>query len=148
MNVTMTLNGEQRTVSVEPDEMLMAVLGRLGLRSVRETCGIGVCGSCTVLVDGRPVSGCLVLAPLVDGCTVITAEGLADDPVTTAFADAHAYQCGWCTPGFVVAVRGLLDENPAPSEEEAKKALAGNLCRCGSYLKILDAVQQAAAVGS
>lgn len=148
MNVTLTLNGEQQAVAVEPVEMLMAVLRRLGLRSVRETCGIGVCGSCTVLVDGRPVSGCLMLAPLVDGCTVVTAEGLADDPVVAAFADAHAYQCGWCTPGFVVAVRGLLDENPAPSEREAKEALAGNLCRCGSYLKILDAVQQAAAVGS
>ena len=148
MNVTLTLNGEQQAVAVEPVEMLMAVLRRLGLRSVRETCGIGVCGSCTVLVDGRPVSGCLMLAPLVDGCTVVTAEGLADDPVVAAFADAHAYQCGWCTPGFVVAVRGLLDENPAPSEREAMEALAGNLCRCGSYLKILDAVQQAAAVGS
>jgi aerobic-type carbon monoxide dehydrogenase small subunit (CoxS/CutS family) len=145
MNVTMTLNGEQKTVAVEPDEMLLAVLHRLGLRSVRETCGIGVCGSCTVLLDGRPVSGCLLLAPLADGGSVITAEGLSDDPVTAAFAESHAYQCGWCTPGFVVAVRGLLDENPAPSENDAKEALAGNLCRCGSYLKILDAVQTAGA---
>ena len=148
MNVTLTLNGEQQTVAVEPDEMLMAVLRRLGMRSVRETCAIGVCGSCTVLVDGRPLSGCLVLAPLVDGCTVVTAEGLADDPVAAAFVESHAYQCGWCTPGFVVAVRGLLEENPAPSAEDAKRALAGNLCRCGSYLKILDAVQQAAMMAS
>ena len=147
MNVTLTLNGEEQTVTVAPDEMLLAVLRRLGLRSVRETCGIGVCGSCTVLVDGRPVSGCLLLAPLADGSTVVTAEGLADDPVAAAFADAHAYQCGWCTPGFVVAARGLLEENPAPSERDTKEALAGNLCRCGSYLKILDAVQRAA-VGS
>jgi aerobic-type carbon monoxide dehydrogenase small subunit (CoxS/CutS family) len=146
MNVTLTLNGKEQTVIVEPDEMLLAVLRRLGLRSVRETCGIGVCGSCTVLVDGRPVSGCLLLAPLADGTTVVTAEGLDDDPVAAAFADAHAYQCGWCTPGFVVAARGLLDENPAPSEHETKEALAGNLCRCGSYLKILDAVRRAAAV--
>jgi aerobic-type carbon monoxide dehydrogenase small subunit (CoxS/CutS family) len=148
MNVSLTLNGERQAVTVEPDEMLMAVLGRLGLRSVRETCGIGVCGSCTVLVDGAAVSGCLMLAPLVDGCTVVTAEGLADDPVATAFGDTHAYQCGWCTPGFVVAVRGMLDENPAPTDDEVKEVLAGNLCRCGSYLKILDAVRQAAVVGA
>lgn len=147
MNVTLTLNGELQMVTVAPDEMLMAVLGRLGLRSVRETCGIGVCGSCTVLVDGKPVSGCLMLAPLADGCTVVTAEGLADDPVAAAFAGAHAYQCGWCTPGFVVAVRGLLDENPTPNEHEVKEALAGNLCRCGCYLKILAAVQLAAVAG-
>jgi aerobic-type carbon monoxide dehydrogenase small subunit (CoxS/CutS family) len=146
MNVTMTLNGEQRAVAVEPDETLLAVLRRLGLRSVRETCGIGVCGSCTVLVDGRAMTGCLLLAPLADGSSVVTAEGLADDPVVAAFVDSHAYQCGWCIPGFVVAVRSLLDENPAPSERDAKEALAGNLCRCGSYLKIFDAVQQAAAV--
>lgn len=141
MNVTLILNGEQQTVAVDPEEMLMAALRRLGVRSVRETCGIGVCGSCTVLVDGLPVSGCLLLAPLADGCTVVTAEGLADDPVAAAVADAHAYQCGWCTPGFVVALRGLLDENSAPTESDAKDALAGNLCRCGSYLKILDAVR-------
>ena len=140
------MNGEQHTVAVEPDEMLTAVLSRLGLRSVRETCGIGVCGSCTDLVDGRAVSGCLMLAPLVDGCAVVTADGLADDPVAAVFADARAYQCGWCTPGMVVAVRGLLDENPAPSEEDVTKGLAGNLCRCGSYLKILDAVRRAAGV--
>jgi aerobic-type carbon monoxide dehydrogenase small subunit (CoxS/CutS family) len=144
MNVSITLNGEQRTVAVEPDEMLLAVLRRLGLRSVRETCGIGVCGSCTVLVDGRAISGCLLLAPLAEGSTVVTAEGLADDRVVAAFADSHAYQCGWCIPGFVVAARALLDENPAPGVDEAKEALAGNLCRCGSYLKILDAVQRAA----
>ena len=118
MNVTMTLNGAQRAVAVEPDETLLAVLRRLGLRSVRETCGIGVCGSCTVLVDGRAMTGCLLLAPLVDGSTVVTAEGLADDPVVAAFADSHAYQCGWCIPGFVVAARGLLDENPAPNEHD------------------------------
>lgn len=145
--MSLTVNGEVHAVVVEPDEMLIAVLRRLDLLSVRETCGIGVCGSCTVLVDGRPISGCLMLAPLADGRTIVTAEGLADDPVAAAFVDAHAYQCGWCTPGFVVTVRGLLDENPAPSENEAKEALAGNLCRCGSYLKILDAVQLAAAAG-
>ena len=145
MKVTMTLNGEPLTVAVEFDEMLLGVLRRRGQRSVRETCGIGVCGSCTVLIDGRPMSACLVLAPLVDGSSVVTAEGLADDPVVAAFADAHAYQCGWCTPGFVVAVRGLLDENQAPTEHETKEALAGNLCRCGSYVKILDAVRRAAA---
>jgi aerobic-type carbon monoxide dehydrogenase small subunit (CoxS/CutS family) len=144
VNLTFKLNGEARTVEAAPDEMLPGVLRRLGVRSVRETCGIGVCGSCTVLVDGRPVSGCLLLAPLVDGSTVVTAEGLADDPVAVAFADAHAFQCGWCTPGFVVAVRGLLDETPAPSDADIADGLAGNLCRCGSYVKVMDAVRLAA----
>lgn len=144
MELTFTLNGAAVSVDVDPAETLLAVLRRLGMRSVRETCGVGVCGACTVLVDGRALSGCLVLAPLAAGCEVVTAEALGDDPVAEAFAEAHGFQCGWCTPGFVVATRALLDESPAPSREEVVEALAGNLCRCGSYVKILDAVERAA----
>ncbi len=141
MKLSFALNGEPVAVEVEPDEMLLAVLRRLGCGSVRETCSIGVCGACTVLVDGTPISACLLLAPLADGRSVTTAEGLDGDPVVDAFCEAHAFQCGWCTPGFALAVKALLAESPAPTREEAVEALAGNLCRCGSYAKILDAVE-------
>jgi aerobic-type carbon monoxide dehydrogenase small subunit (CoxS/CutS family) len=104
-----------------------------------------VCGACTVLVDGEPWSGCLTLAGLVDGREVTTVEGLGGtDPVQRAFLDAHAFQCGWCTPGFVLTIKAFLAENPAPSEAEIAEALGGNLCRCGSYVKIADAVRRAA----
>jgi aerobic-type carbon monoxide dehydrogenase small subunit (CoxS/CutS family) len=130
----------------EPDEMLVEVLRREGLESVRVTCGIGICGACTVLVDGEPLSGCLTLAPHVDGREVTTVEGLGGaDPVQRAFVDAHAFQCGWCTPGFVLTVKALLAETPDPSEEEIVEALGGNLCRCGSYVKIVEAARRAAA---
>jgi aerobic-type carbon monoxide dehydrogenase small subunit (CoxS/CutS family) len=141
MTLRFTVNGEDVSVEVEAGDMLLAVLRRLGLRSVRETCAIGVCGACTVLVDGEAMSACLLLAPLAEGTEVVTAEGLADDPVVDAFTAAHAYQCGWCTPGFAVTVKALLDDNPSPTDDEARAALAGNLCRCGSYVKILDAVR-------
>jgi aerobic-type carbon monoxide dehydrogenase small subunit (CoxS/CutS family) len=140
------LNGRPAELECEPDEMLLEVLRREGVGSVRATCGIGVCGACTVLVDGEPFSGCLTLAALLDGREVTTAEGLGGaDPVQRAFLDAHAFQCGWCTPGFVLTVKALLAENPDPSEAEITEALGGNLCRCGSYVKIVDAVRRAAA---
>ena len=145
MRIELTLNGEAAGVDVRADEMLIGVLNRLGLASVRETCGIGVCGACTVLVDGEPISGCLLLAPLAAGRDVTTVEGLGGDhPVQRAFADAHAFQCGWCTPGMVLTAKRLLEENPQPSEEEIRLALAGNLCRCGCYVKIVEAVLRAA----
>ena len=146
MNVAFNLNGEQVEVDVPPTASLLTVLRtQLGVRSVRETCGIGVCGACTALVDGEPISACLLLAPLVDGATVTTAEGLGGDhPVLRAFADAHAFQCGFCTPGLVLTVANLLEECPQPTDEEIALALAGNLCRCGSYVKIADAVRRAA----
>lgn len=125
--------------------MLITVLRRVvGLRSVRETCAIGVCGACTVLIDGGPITACLLLAPLAEGHEIVTAEGLDDDVVQQAFVQAHAFQCGWCTPGFVLTVSSFLRENPSPSRGEIGEALAGNLCRCGSYLKIVDAVERAA----
>ena len=146
MNVAFNLNGEQVEVDVPPTASLLTVLRtQLGVRSVRETCGIGVCGACTALVDGEPISACLLLAPLVEGATVTTAEGLGGDhPVLRAFADAHAFQCGFCTPGLVLTVANLLEECPQPTDEEIALALAGNLCRCGSYVKIADAVRRAA----
>ena len=146
MNVAFNLNGEQVEVDAPPTASLLTVLRtQLGVRSVRETCGIGVCGACTALVDGEPISACLLLAPLVEGATVTTAEGLGGDhPVLRAFADAHAFQCGFCTPGLVLTVANLLEECPQPTDEEIALALAGNLCRCGSYVKIADAVRRAA----
>jgi aerobic-type carbon monoxide dehydrogenase small subunit (CoxS/CutS family) len=146
VNLSFTLNGEPTTVQAGTDEMLIDVLGGLGCASVRETCGIGVCGACTVLLDGELASGCLLLAPLVGGREVTTVEGLdGSDPLQLAFAEAHAFQCGYCTPGMVLASKRLLDDIPQPSEEEIRLALAGNLCRCGCYVKIVDAVRLAAA---
>jgi aerobic-type carbon monoxide dehydrogenase small subunit (CoxS/CutS family) len=146
VKVLLRLNDQPVELECEPDEMLLDVLRREGFGSVRQTCGIGVCGACTVLIDGEPQSGCLTLAPQADGCEVTTVEGLGGaDPVQRAFLRSHAFQCGWCTPGFVLTVKALLAENPAPSEEEITEALGGNLCRCGSYVKIVDAVKRAAA---
>jgi aerobic-type carbon monoxide dehydrogenase small subunit (CoxS/CutS family) len=146
MKVALRLNGRPTELECEPDEMLLEVLRRAGLRSVRATCGIGVCGACTVLVDGEPISGCLTLAPQVEGRELTTVEGLGgSDPVQRAFVDAHAFQCGWCTPGFVITAKALLAENLEPTESEIAQALGGNLCRCGSYVKIVAALRRAAA---
>jgi aerobic-type carbon monoxide dehydrogenase small subunit (CoxS/CutS family) len=144
VKVELTLNGRPATLEARTDEMLMVTLRREGLLSVRETCAIGMCGACTVLVDGEPVSGCLTLAASVAGRVVTTVEGLGGDPVQRAFADAHGFQCGWCTPGFVLAAKRLLELNPSPSDEDIAEGLGGNLCRCGSYVKIADAVRRCA----
>jgi aerobic-type carbon monoxide dehydrogenase small subunit (CoxS/CutS family) len=145
VKLTLTVNGETAALEARPDEMLIDVLNRLGLASVRETCGIGVCGACTVLLEGEPVSGCLLLAPLADGSEITSVEGLGgSDPVQLAFAEAHAFQCGYCTPGMVLTAKRLLEENPQPSDAEIRLALAGNLCRCGCYVKIVEAVLLAA----
>jgi aerobic-type carbon monoxide dehydrogenase small subunit (CoxS/CutS family) len=146
MRIDLQLNGRAARLECAPDEMLLDVLRREGLGSVRATCEIGICGACTVLVDGEPLSGCLTLAPLVDGRAVTTVEGLGgSDPVQRAFVDAHAFQCGWCTPGFVLTAKALLAEEPDPTVEQIADALGGNLCRCGSYVKIVAAVRRAAA---
>jgi aerobic-type carbon monoxide dehydrogenase small subunit (CoxS/CutS family) len=148
VKVRLVLNGRGAELECRADEMLLDVLRREGLGSVRATCGIGICGACTVLVDGQPMSGCLTLTPQVEGRELTTVEGLGgSDPVQRAFVDAHAFQCGWCTPGFVLTAKALLAENPDPSEHEIVEALGGNLCRCGSYVKIVDAVRRAAADG-
>ena len=137
MNVDVILNGRAVTLEARSDEMLLSALRREGLLSVRETCGIGVCGACTVLVDGEPVSGCLTLTATVAGRDVTTVEGLGEsDPVLRAFNEEHAFQCGWCTPGFVLTVTAM---QPG---EDVREALGGNLCRCGCYLKIEEAVRR------
>lgn len=146
MKIHFKVNGVPVEIEVSPDEMLLEILRRdLDLRSVRATCGIGVCGACTALVDGKPISACILLAPLADGCEIITVEGLGGNhPVQQAFEEAHAFQCGYCTPGMILTVKALLEENPHPSDEEIKVALGGNLCRCGCYVKIIEAVKRAA----
>ena len=139
MNVELILNGRAATLDVRTDEMLLPALRRHGLLSVRETCGIGVCGACTVLLDGEPVSGCLTLTASVAGREITTVEGLDEsDPVLRAFNEAHAFQCGWCTPGFVLTVKTM---QPG---DEVREALGGNLCRCGCYVKIEEAVRRCA----
>jgi aerobic-type carbon monoxide dehydrogenase small subunit (CoxS/CutS family) len=143
VRVELTLNGRWAALEARTDEMLVAALRREGLLSVRETCSIGVCGACTVLVDGEPISSCITLAAQVAGREVTTVEGLeAADPVQRAFDAAHAFQCGWCTPGFVLTAKALLAETPDPSRTDVAEALGGNLCRCGSYLKIEEAVRR------
>ncbi len=140
MRIELHLNGEPAVLEARADESLLKALRRYGLRSVRSSCEIGVCGACSVLVDGEVLSSCLLLAPAAQGRDVLTMEGVApEDRVAQAFARNVAYQCGYCSPGFILTVKALLAENPAPSEAELKEALAGNLCRCGSYLKILSA---------
>jgi aerobic-type carbon monoxide dehydrogenase small subunit (CoxS/CutS family) len=145
MRIPVRVNGRAAELESRTDETLLEALRRAGFRSVRLTCGIGVCGACTVLIDGSPMSSCLVLAPAAAGAEITTAEGLAgDDPVALAFQEANAFQCGYCTPGFVLTARALLSEVSNPSDDEIRHALAGNLCRCGSYVKIVKAVRLAA----
>jgi aerobic-type carbon monoxide dehydrogenase small subunit (CoxS/CutS family) len=136
MRVELILNGRGAALDARTDEMLLAALRREGLLSVRATCEIGVCGACTVLLDGEPVSACLTLAAAAAGREVTTVEGLGEsDPVVRAFNEAHAFQCGWCTPGFVLTVKAM---QPG---EDIRQALGGNLCRCGCYVKIEEAVR-------
>jgi carbon-monoxide dehydrogenase small subunit len=147
MRVTFTVNGEERSADdVWPGESLLFTLReRLGLPGTKNACEEGECGSCTVLLDDVPVCACLVAAPQAAGRSVVTVEGLGLGPVQQAFVDAGAVQCGFCTPGLVVAVTDLLRHTPAPSDAQTREALAGNLCRCTGYEKILEAVQLAAA---
>ena len=145
MKIHVRVNAQPVELESRTDETLLSALRGAGFRSVRLTCGVGVCGACTVLIDGSPMSSCLVLAPVAAGAEITTAEGLADDdPVALAFQEANAFQCGYCTPGFVLTARALLAEVHDPSDEEIRHALAGNLCRCGSYVKIARAVRLAA----
>jgi carbon-monoxide dehydrogenase small subunit len=145
-----TVNGEALDADVWAGESLLATLrDRLGLPGSKNACEQGECGSCSVLLDGVLVCSCLVLAVQADGHEVVTVEGLANGdelhPVQSAFADAGAVQCGFCTPGLVVATADLLARTPDPTDDEIREALSGNLCRCTGYQKILDAVHLAAA---
>ena len=149
MRVELTVNGEPREAEVWAGEsLLMTLRDRLELPGSKNACEQGECGSCSVLLDGELVCSCLVLAAQAGGHDVVTVEGLGGDealhPVQEAFADAGAVQCGFCTPGFVVAAADLLRRVPDPSDDEIREALSGNLCRCTGYQKILDAVHAAA----
>jgi carbon-monoxide dehydrogenase small subunit len=140
------LNGEPVAAQVAPHESLVEVLrDSFGLYGARESCGQGLCGCCTVLVDGTAVSGCLYLGSLVEGAEVATVEaGDKLDAVQEAFIESGAFQCGFCTPGFILMTRQLLDENAQPTEDQIKHYLSGNLCRCAAYPQIIEAVQLAA----
>jgi carbon-monoxide dehydrogenase small subunit len=149
LHVETTLNGESAEFLCEPSESLLAALrDRLGLTGTKEGCATGDCGACSVLLDGRLVASCLVLAAEAQGRTVTTIEGIAASdalhPVQQKFLEHAALQCGVCTPGFIVAATALLDRNPAPSETQVRYWLAGNLCRCTGYDKIVRAVLDAA----
>jgi aerobic carbon-monoxide dehydrogenase small subunit len=150
VRIELTINGERREADVWEGESLLYVLReRLDLPGSKNACEQGECGSCSVFLDGTLVCSCLVLGAQADGHEVVTVEGLAagDDlhPVQQAFVDAGAVQCGFCTPGLVVAAADLLQRSPSPSDDEIREALSGNLCRCTGYQKIFDAVRAAAA---
>lgn len=144
-DLILMLNGRSREATVETHQTLLEVLREhFDLFSVREGCGVGMCGSCTVLVDGQPMCACLLLPAQVTGKSVTTVEGLSQNgelhTVQKSFLEATGFQCSFCTPGFILSTVSLLKEKPEASEEEIREYLAGNLCRCGSYNKILDAV--------
>ncbi len=147
--LTLTLNDKEVSFETTTHSTLLEVLrDQLKMFGAREACGIGMCGACTVLMDGQPVSSCLLLAVLVEGHEILTIEGLAVGgelhPIQQAFIDHSAFQCSYCTPGFIVSVKALLEENSTPTPLEVREYLAGNLCRCGSYVKIEEAVLDAA----
>lgn len=143
------LNGKQVKVNVEPNELLINVLrDKLLLTGTKYACGIGECGACTVLLDGEPVLACLTLAMEVEGKEITTIEGLSKDNeldlIQKAFLEEAAVQCGFCTPGFILVTKSLLEENPTPTEEEIKNYIRGNLCRCTGYVNIVKAIKKAA----
>jgi carbon-monoxide dehydrogenase small subunit len=150
MRVTLKVNGQRHELEVKPYETLAdALRNRLSLYGVRITCAAGECGCCTVLLDGQAAASCLMLAMQGEGKTITTIEGLGTpdtlDPLQQAFIDHQAFQCGFCTPGYIMTAKSLLAERPHPSEEEVVAALSGNICRCGSYPYIVQAVLSAAA---
>jgi len=146
IEIRTVVNGRELEASVKPNQTLLEFLrDDLHLRGSVEGCGVGVCGSCTVLIEGRPVSSCLMLATNIEGKQVTTIEGLAVgdqlDPVQQAFLDNQAFQCGYCTPGMIMTTKALLNSNPRPTEDEARDYLSGNICRCGTYAEVLAAVK-------
>jgi aerobic-type carbon monoxide dehydrogenase small subunit (CoxS/CutS family) len=148
--IKLKVNGTEEEMAVQTHHTLLEVLrAEYKLFGAREGCGIGMCGACTVLLDGKPTSSCILLAALAEGKEILTIEGLSAPgrlhPVQQAFIDHNAFQCSYCTPGFILSTKTLLEENPSPTIEQIRHYLAGNLCRCGSYYKIQDAVLDAAA---
>jgi len=149
ISLTTTINGERQSVEVNSNQTLLEFLrDDLKLKGAVEGCSVGVCGSCTVLIDGKSVSSCLTLASNIEDKQVTTIEGLSQngdlDPVQQAFLKHQAFQCGFCTTGMIMAVQGLLNAHPKPSEEQARDYLSGNLCRCGTYKEVLAAVKELA----
>ena len=148
--IKLRVNGEERDVACAPNRTLLEVLREdLQLLGTKEACDDGSCGVCTVLVDGRPMRSCLLLAVRMEGKEITTIEGIAQagalHPIQQAFIDQGAIQCGFCAPGMILTAKALLDENPAPSKHEIRRAISGNLCRCTGYNKIVDAIGSAAA---
>lgn len=145
--IGLTVNGEAYKLQVEPNWTLYYLFhDKMGLTGAKMFCDRGACGSCTVIMDGRPILSCMTLAIECDGKTIETVEGIAaaNHPLIDTYVKHHCMQCGYCTPGFVVTAKALLDRNPNPTEGEVKEALAGNLCRCGTYPQHLKAVLEAA----
>ena len=146
---TTTINGHKQAVQVNSSQTLLEFLrDDLKLKGTVEGCSVGVCGSCTVLIDGKPVSSCLTLASNIEDKQITTIEGLSQngdlDPVQQAFLKHQAFQCGFCTTGMIMAVKGLLNAHPHPTEEQARDYLSGNLCRCGTYKEVLAAIRELA----
>ena len=146
--ISITVNSKPYQLSIPPWRTLLEVIREdLGLTGTKEGCGLGECGACTVIMEGRAVNSCLVLATEADGKQITTIEGLADGdklhPLQQAFVDHGGLQCGFCTPGMIMSAKALLDENPNPSEEEIRRGIAGNLCRCTGYTKIIESIKAA-----
>jgi carbon-monoxide dehydrogenase small subunit len=147
--ITLTVNGQQHTVTTAANRTLLQLLREdIGLTGTKDGCSEGECGACTVIMDGKPVNACLILAPQADGRAVVTIEGIgtrqAPHPLQTAFVEDGAVQCGYCIPGIIMSSYALLQHNPQPSDEDIRQAIAGNLCRCTGYTKIVSAVKKAA----
>jgi aerobic carbon-monoxide dehydrogenase small subunit len=149
--IRLKVNGEPLEAAVSQNQTLVQFLREdLGLTGTKHGCGLGDCGACTVILDGKAVNSCLVLAVQANGCEVLTIEGLAENgklhPIQQAFVDKGAIQCGFCTPGMILSAKALLEEKPNPTELEIRTALSGNLCRCTGYQKIVEAIDEAAKV--
>jgi carbon-monoxide dehydrogenase small subunit len=149
MKITLTVNGAKHSLEVEPRETLLQVIrDRLGLTGAKGGCETGECGACTVLLDSKAVNSCLILAPEADGCDVVTVEGLQKGrelhPLQRAFVEEGAVQCGYCTPGLLMVSASFLRENPHPTEDSIRRAIEGNLCRCGTYPLAIKAIARAA----
>ncbi len=146
MQIEVKINGVLRRFETSPGEILLDLLRREGYKSVKRGCETGECGACSIILDGKLAKSCLLFAPQVSGHNIITLEGLANSgelhPVQQAFLDEGAVQCGFCTPGMILAAKALLEENPHPTEEEIKEVISGNLCRCTGYVKIIRAIKK------
>ncbi|SHI33585.1 carbon-monoxide dehydrogenase small subunit [Dethiosulfatibacter aminovorans DSM 17477] len=151
LTIEITINGKKMTQQISPAMTLLDLIRKeLNLKGTKKGCNNGNCGSCTVLMDGKPVNSCMTLAVQADGKNILTIEGLSDGsilhPIQESFIEKGAIQCGFCTPGMVISAKGLLDKNPEPTEDEIREGISGNYCRCTGYTKITDAVKHSAAV--